>query len=401
MGGVTTPRRYPGAVLRTAADYSWRILVVGTVGYLLVDGLSQLTTVVIPCLVALLITALLHPVQVVLRRMRVPRGLATFVCIVVALAVVGGILTLVVDKAINQAPQLGDQINRLIPKIRHWLISGPLHLSAASVGNFSNTLTNQVTKNSSAIASAAVSTGKTVLDVVTGLLLALFVTIFLLYDGPGVWQFLLRAVPPAARERADAAGRAAWGTLGHYMRGTLVVAAFHGIVIAVTLAVLGVPLVAPLALVVALGSFVPLVGAVVAGALAAGVASIEQGVAAGIVVVAVLILDNQLEAHVLQPFVVGRYVHVHPLAVVLALATGAFLFGIFGAIVAVPVMACANAAIRVLADVPVPAKAMDPSRVPDEGPTGDPAAPDPTSPEPDPPEVGDPHPAPAAASSDG
>lgn len=381
MGSVTTtPRRYPGAVLRTAADYSWRLLVVGAVGYLVVDELSQLTTVVIPVLVALLVTALLHPVQVLLRRARVPRGLATFLCLLVALAVVGGILALVVDKAVNQAPQLGDQINRLVPKVRHWLVTGPLHLSAKSVDNFSTTVTNSVTKNTSAIASVAVSTGKTVLDVLTGLVLALFVTIFLLYDGAGVWQFLLRAVPRPARDRADAAGRAAWGTLGHYMRGTLIVAAFHGVVIAITLTVLGVPLVAPLALVVALGSFVPLVGAVVAGALAAGVASIEQGLVAGIVLVVVLVIDNQVEAHVLQPFVVGRYVHVHPLAVVLALATGAFLFGIFGAIVAVPVVACSNAAIRVLTGEPTPSEAMDPDRVPPSPPAVDPAAPDPTAP---------------------
>jgi predicted PurR-regulated permease PerM len=366
-------RRYPGPVLRTASDYGWRLIVVGTVLYLLVRGLSQLTTVVIPCIVALLVTALLHPLQVLLRRAHLPRGLATVVSFLVAVVVIAGVVFLVIDRAIAQAPQFGDQINRLIPDVERWLEDGPLQVSRSQVSNFSSTLSKEVSKNSSALASAALSTSKTAVEVLTGLVLAIFVTIFLLYDGDGIWQFLLRAVPTPGRGRADRAGRAAWLTLSHYMRGTLVVAAFHGIVIAAVLLVLGVPVVAPLALIVALGSFVPIVGAVVAGLLAAGVATIEQGLAAGIVVVIVLVVDNQVEAHLLQPFVVGRYIHVHPLAVVLALATGALSFGIFGAIIAVPTMACVNSAVRAALVVAEPDEAMDPDRVPPE-PDDDPLA---------------------------
>ena len=150
------------------------------------------------------------------------------------------------------------------------------------------------------------------------------------------------------------------------MRGTLIVAAFHGVVILITLTILGVPLAFPLAVLVALGSFVPLVGAIVTGALAVGVAGLSQGVVAAVIVVAVLVLNNQIEAHALQPFVVGRYVRVHPLAVVLSLAAGALLFGIFGAIVAVPVVACANSAVRAAgdpvgrADQPVDGEAIPP-----------------------------------------
>ncbi|MGH9095492.1 MAG: AI-2E family transporter, partial [Acidimicrobiales bacterium] len=340
------PRRYPGQVLRVASDYGWRLLLLGTVVYFGVQLLSHLATAVIPFIVALMGTAMLRPIFNWLRRRGVPRSLATLLTFLLAVVVIGGILTLVVIRAVDQAPQLGAQINRIIPDVKRWLENGPLHVNHSSVDNFSKSLTTEISRNTSTVANTALSTGKTVLDVVTGLVLAIFVTIVLLYDGEGVWSFLVKAVPVAGRDRADRAGRAAWQTLGYYMRGTLVVAAFHGIVIAITLTLLGVPLVAPLALLIAIGSFVPLVGAVVTGVVAAGVATIEQGLGAGVVVVAVLVIDNQIEAHGLQPFVVGRYVHIHPLATVMALTAGALLFGIFGAIIAVPVVACVNAAVR-------------------------------------------------------
>jgi putative heme transporter len=183
---------------------------------------------------------------------------------------------------------------------------------------------------------------------------------------------LTRAFPRRARARVDAAGRASWATLGHYVRGTLIVAAFHGLAIAIVLLILGAPLVVPLALLVALGSFVPLVGAVVTGILAVGVAGISHGLLAAIVVAAVLVADNQIEAHVLQPFVVGRYVHIHPLGIVLALTTGTILLGIYGAVIAVPLTACINTAVRSLLHEP----GTDPRALDGADPTG--PAPPPT-----------------------
>jgi predicted PurR-regulated permease PerM len=315
--------------------------------------LSHLGLVVIPFLVSLLATALLREPLNFLQRRGFRRGVATVVTVISAAVVLGGLLTLVIIRAANQAPQLGDEINKLIPDLKRWLITGPLRLNPTTVNNLSQTITNAVTKNSSAIASTALSTGKEALRVLGGIALVIFSTIFLLYDGERVWSFLVRGAPRASRQHVDAAGRAAWRTLAQYVRGTLVVAAFHGVVIAVTLTILGVPLAFPLAVLVGLGSFVPLVGAIVTGALAVAVAGLSRGLVAAIIVVAVLVIDNQIEAHALQPFVVGRYVRVHPLAVVLALATGALLFGIFGAIIAVPVVACANSAIRAIRDTPL------------------------------------------------
>lgn len=343
----------PGPLLRAAAAYAWRFVVVGFVIYFAVEVLSQLSLVVIPFLAALMVTALLRPVYNFFLRHGAGRGLGTVATVVGSFVLLGGLMTLVVTRAAAQAPQLGNEINSLIPHVKHWLIHGPLHMNPKSVNNISKTITSDITKHSSTIASTALSTTKSLLDVVGGFLLVVFSTIFLLYDGEVVWHFTLHAVPPAVRDKVDAGGRAAWVTLSHYVRGTLVVAVFHGVVMAIALTLLGVPLAFPLAVVIGLGSFVPLVGAVVTGILAVGVAGLSKGLVAAIIVVAVLLVDGQIEGHVLQPFVVGRFVRVHPLGVVLALTVGGLLFGIFGAIIAVPVAACLNTGIKAAQAVPV------------------------------------------------
>lgn len=372
-------RSYPGPILRTAADYAWRLLVLGTVAYFGVQLLSRLSEAVIPFVVSVLVTALLHPLAQRMRRMGIGRGLATFLTMLVAVVVVGGLVTVVVVRAAQQAPELGNEINRLLPHVKRWLIEGPLKINAKTVNNLNSTISNDITKNSSAIASTALSTGKTVLSLLAGLALVIFSTIFLIYDGDRVWAFLLKAVPEPSRPVFDAAGRAAWSTISFYIRGTLIVALFHGVVVAVTLTVLGVPLAFPLAVLVALGSFVPLVGAVITGVLAVAVAGLSKGLVAAIVMTALLLLDNQVEAHVLQPFVVGRYVRIHPLAVVLSLAAAGLLFGIVGAIIAVPVVASVNSAVRAglahrrLATAPESPVAPNPLAPAGEGPSGDPS----------------------------
>ncbi|HWE54952.1 MAG TPA: AI-2E family transporter [Acidimicrobiales bacterium] len=339
-------RTYPGPAFRTISDYAWRLLVVGTVGYFVIRLLSTLSLVVIPFVVSILVASVLHPLSARMRRAGLGRGVSTVLTMLSAVVVLGGLLTIVIVRAAQQAPQLGDEINNLLPHVKHWLIDGPLKLNATTVNNLNQTVSDDITKNSSAIASTALSTGKTVLELLSGLVLGIFSTIFLVYDGDRVWAFLLKGVPATARPGVDAAGHAAWHTVSYYIRGTLIVALFHGLVVAVTLTILGVPLAFPLAVLVALGSLVPLIGAVVTGVLAVAVAGLSQGLVAAIVMTAVLLLDNQIEAHVLQPFVVGRYVRIHPLAVVLSLAAGGILFGLVGAILAVPVVACVNSAIR-------------------------------------------------------
>ena len=164
-------------------------------------------------------------------------------------------------------------------------------------------------------------------------------TFFLLYDGERVWRWLLGPLPRAAGTRVDRAGRTAWTTLTAYVHGTAVIATFHGVVIGVVLFLLHVPLVLPLAVLAFVGGFVPLVGALVAGSLAVLVALGTRGWVTAVILLGVLLVENQVEAHLLQPLVMGRYVRLHPLAIGLAIAVGSVLGGVLGAIVAVPAAA--------------------------------------------------------------
>ena len=345
--------RYPGQTLRVAGEYAWRLIVVGIVLYFAVKLLRQLSLAVIPLVVSLLVTALLRPISDFFRRRGVlrprpghPRHLAGGGRPGWRHCHRGG------HSGCRASPQAWGRDQQPAPSVQALAD----HRSVATEPDHCRQpLENDhqwVSKNSSAIASTALSTGKTAVKVLGGLALTLFSTILLLYDGDRIWAFLLKGAPVSARPRADAAGRAFWRTIGHYVRGTLFVAFFHGVVMVITLTVLGVPLAFPLAVLIGLGSFVPLVGAFVTGVLAVAVAGLSKGLVAAIVVVAVLLLDNQIEAHVLQPLVVGRYVRIHPLAVVLALTSGALLFGIFGAIVAVPLVAGVNSAVRAARDQP-------------------------------------------------
>jgi putative heme transporter len=364
--------RYPGPVLVTAGAYAWRLLLVGAVFYFAIQILSKVALIVIPFVVSILIAAALRPLFDSLRRRGLSRGWATALTMISAIAIVGGLFAVVVTRAIQSAPQLGNEINNVIPHVKHWLITGPLKVNPNTVNNLGNRITTDVTNNSSKIASTALSTGKALLEFLGGLILALLSAILLIYDGDRIWAFLLKGFPLEARPSVDAAGRAAWTTISYYIRGTLVVALFHGTVVGVTLTILGAPLALPLGVLVGLGAFVPLVGAIVTGALAVVVAGLSQGLGAALIMVGVLLLDNQIEAHVLQPFVIGRYVRIHPLAVVLALGVGGILFGIFGAVVAVPIVACINSATRAVRDLhshPPPDDQDQPEDQPGEGDT--------------------------------
>lgn len=185
-------------------------------------------------------------------------------------------------------------------------------------------------------------------EVITGLLLAMFATLFLLYDGKRIWLWSLKLVPAAARPGVAGAGPRAWRTLTAYVRGTMIVAMIDAVFIGVGIHFLGVPLAVPIGVVIFLSSFVPLVGAVVSGALAVVVALVTEGVFTALMALMVVLLVQQIEGHVLQPFILGRAVRVHPLAVVLAVATGGIVAGIGGAVVAVPLVAVGNTVVGYL-----------------------------------------------------
>lgn len=349
----TGPRHEVPALLEAAAGWAWRLLALGAVVYFLGVLARKLELALLPLLTALLLTALLQPVNTRLRRARLGRGGAAVVTVLLAIAVLGGVGVFVVNRAVAGYPQLVNEIESLVTKTQDWLVNGPLQLDRSSVSNVGSRLVSYLRSQQGQLLSSAVSAGRVALDIVTSLVLTLFLTIFLLYDGRRIFQWLTGAFAARTRARVDVVGERMWATVSGYVSGTFLVALFHGVVMGVTLTIVGVPLVAPLALLTFLGGFVPLIGVVVFGGLAVLVTLVSKGVTAGLVVLVVLLVENQVESHVLQPFVVGRHVSLHPMAIALTLACGALIAGLPGAIFGVPLVAALNAAGKALRE-PVP-----------------------------------------------
>jgi predicted PurR-regulated permease PerM len=325
------------SVLASAAAWCWRLIVIGVVVYGLMRILDTLRLVVLPCAIALFLCALLNPITARLRR-RMPPLAASWLTMLLALGVLGGVGTFVGIQANDEFPHLINQVRHTINDVQHWLVNGPLHLKSSQLESAADSMLKQLQQERGKVANAAF-TGATVAgEMIAAVTFLLFTTFFLLKDGAGIWNWLISGFG-RYRERTDQAGRAAWETLSQYVHGTVMVAAIHSIVIAVTLMIMGVPLVAPLAVVVFFGSFIPIVGIIVAGALAVLVVVSAKGGIAALVFLGILIIEQQLEGHVLQPLVVGRWVRLHPLAIIVAIAVGAVLGGIPGAAVAVPTVA--------------------------------------------------------------
>ncbi|HEX8632108.1 MAG TPA: AI-2E family transporter [Catenuloplanes sp.] len=333
-------------LLRITAAWSWRLIVIGVVGWALLQFISTIRIVVIPLAIALLLSALLAPAVGWLLRARVPRSLATAVVLVGGLAAVGGTLTLVVSQFVAGVPELSRNASEGIRRIQDWARTGPLHLSDTQVNNAIDAVSTWVEANTQRLTSGAVSTAATVFELFAGTVLVLFATFFFLRDGSRIWRFLVRLFPVSARWQLADAGQASWVTLGAYVRATVLVAFIDAVGIGLALVILDVPFPFPLAALVFLGAFVPIIGAGISGTVAVLVALVDTGWVTALIVLGAVIAVQQVEGHVLQPLIMGRAVAIHPLVVIVGIASGVVLAGIVGALVAVPVIAVANTGVR-------------------------------------------------------
>ncbi|AGL21286.1 hypothetical protein L083_7776 [Actinoplanes sp. N902-109] len=335
--------------LRIAAAWSWRLLIVGVVGWVLLHFIGMISIVVIPLAIALLLSALLAPAVGWLLKARLPPSLATFLVLVGGIAAVAGTLTLVVNQFIDGLPELTAKSTAGVRQIQDWARTGPLHLSDKQVNQAIDTAQNWINSNTSQLTATGVQTAATLFELATGALLVLFATFFFLRDGRKIWRFLVRLFPVNARWSLADAGDASWATLGAYVRATVLVAFIDATGIGLALVIADVPFPFPLAALVFLGAFVPIVGASVSGAVAVLVALVDQGWIVALVILGAVILVQQVEGHVLQPLIMGRAVAIHPLVVIIGIASGVVLAGIIGALVAVPLIAVLNTGIRRLA----------------------------------------------------
>ena len=334
-----------------AAAWSWRILVVAAAVFGTLWLFSFFAVVVLPLLVALFASALLTPVVHWLMRIGAGRRIASLVVVIFSIAAVALLLTFVGQQIANGMDDLSKQVVDGVQQVRDWLRTGPLELSDQDLQNTLKDLQDSIGGDSgSGILSRATEVGATVSHIVAGIFIVLFGTYFFLADGPLIWTWFVRLFPRAARLRVDSSGRVGWRSLTQFVRATVLVAATDAIGIMIGAAILGVPFVLAIGVLVFLGAFVPMIGAFVSGTVAVLVALVAVGPLTALLMLAVIIVVQQIEAHVLQPFLMGRFVSVHPLGVIVAIALGVIVAGIPGALIAVPFAAVLNAVVQHLAE---------------------------------------------------
>ncbi len=325
-------------VLARMAAWSACLILIGIVLYYFAGAVARLSFVALPVAIALLLTALLFPLTRSLREAGMRSIWATWLTMLAALAVLAGTGWLVGARATEEFPNLVKQVQATVAEVQEWLVTGPLHLQQTQITNYVNNVVSMIDAQRTAITGTVLSAGAVAVEVLASLVLLLFVTFFLLKDGDRIWEWFLKGFGRMS-PRVDRAGRAAWTTLSHYVQGSVIVAAVHGVVMGIVLAGMGVPLWAPLAVLIFFASFIPIVGIFFAGTVATLVTLGAKGIVYALIFVGILVIEQQLENHVLQPLIVGRALRFHPLAIILVLAVGGILAGIAGAVVAVPVAA--------------------------------------------------------------
>jgi predicted PurR-regulated permease PerM len=348
----SNPDAHVPGLLQVVAAWSWRLLLTGLVIYLAFRLAVFLRLVTLPFIAAMLATALLQPFVAWLRRRGFSRLLATWFTFFLALAVIAGAITLLANQISSQYPVLFAELQKTANQLQHSLAGPPFHVSSARLSKLTADLLKYISQHKSVVAGTVLTGGKYAAEFLVGIIVTLFIAFFLLKDGDAIWKWLIHGMRPEAKRRMAAAGDQAWRALVNYMRGTTVVAAIHSLLLGLALWLLGVPLLVPLMVLVFIAAFIPLIGILVVGGLAILVALATKGWVAAVILLAVLLVENQIEGHLLQPLVVGRIVRLHPLAIILVLAVGGIIAGIPGAIIAVPTAAVITYAWPALRDGP-------------------------------------------------
>jgi len=327
--------------LQVAAAWSWRVLLVVAVLYVLGWLVRHLTEVIIPLAVAILLAAMLAPVTQRLHTWGLGRGLATAVTVLGGIALIAGSLYLIGVTIVGQATELSTNVVQTFTELANALGNSPIPINPEllQIDTLTERLSEFLRNSQSSVAAYAGDIGTQVGHFLAGLAIMIFALFYFLYDGRGIFRYLLVFFPSHVRERVDQAAWKGWRSLSSYVRATILVALADALGVLIVALILGVPLAPALAALVFLGAFIPLVGAFVSGFVAVGVALVALGWVQALIMLAGIIVVMQLEGHVLQPFLLGRAVKLHPLAVLLAIAVGVVVAGIVGALLAVPLLA--------------------------------------------------------------
>jgi predicted PurR-regulated permease PerM len=338
--------------LDLAAAWAWRVIVIGVATYLLFRGIEHFAELTIPLVIAVLVTALGAPFVSAMERAGIRRKAGAGIVVLGGLLLVAAMLALAGQQIASGANDLAGQVSSGLGDLKDWLKTGPFHLSDNQISDYIQKAQDNLTEQakSGKVLSQATHVGSALGHVLAGLFLVLFSSYFFLADGERIWAWIVRIAPRAARSRVDSSGRVAWISLTQFVRATVIVAITDAAGVMIAASILRVQFVFAIGVLVFLGAFVPIVGAFVAGTVAVLVAFVDHGIVIALVMLACVVAVQQIESHVLQPFLMGRFVAIHPLGIIVAIAAGILVAGIAGALVAVPFAAAANAVVQHLAE---------------------------------------------------
>jgi predicted PurR-regulated permease PerM len=333
--------------LRQASDYAWRLLLLGGAGYVAFLVALRFELIFIALFIALIITSLLRPPVHVLSRL-MPRALAVVATALVGIGLIGGMFWLVGDSVANESGNLGTEFRGGVDQIEKWLEKKPFNVNPSTLSNLQGKITSYLSAHRTTLIDQALNGAGRIVDVLAVLALAVFCAIFFTNSGDRMWHWFQNQLPSPVRPTWQRCGTAAWHTFAGYTRGIILVSAANAVMVGIALRILGVPLVLPLTILEFVASFIPLAGSPIAMSVATVVALASRGVTTAVIVLVLIVVFGQIEGHVLQPFVMGWSVRLHPVAVAVSVIAGTISAGLLGAVVAVPLVSIAWAVVREL-----------------------------------------------------
>jgi predicted PurR-regulated permease PerM len=354
--GTRAPTPSPDRIARMS--YAGRRVAIASAQLLLIAAaivvigyvLGKLWVILLPVVLGLLFSTVLWPATRFLRRHAWPPALAAAAVLLVFLGLIGGIIAVIAPQVVGQAEELANQFSGGLQEVQRWLSGPPFNLGEDQIGNAIDSLINRVQDNATSIAGYAATTAATIGNAVVNLVLALVLAFFFLKDGPRWTPWLAAQTGPRAAPHVAALSAKFWQTLSEFIRQQAFVGFIDAVFIGLGLLLLGVPLVLPLAVLTFFGAFIPIIGAVVAGAFAVLIALVSVGFTKALIVLGIVLLVQQLEGNVLQPIIQGRGLNLHAAVVILAVTAGSSLAGIIGAFLSVPVAALIAVAYRYARD---------------------------------------------------
>ena len=344
---VPTPVEDVPNGVRTAAGWCWRMIVIAAFIYGLYQVLHAASEVSVPVAVALMLTAAMWPLANWLSRHHIHRGIASGICLLLLVILVGGVFTLVGAQIALQWRQLGDQSVASFKQALQWLAKSPLHTNEAQLTHLMQKAEAAMAGSQGRIASTAAA-GSQIGRFGAGLVMALFATFFFVYEGDKLAEKSAVLIPREHRAAILDAAKRGWVALVAYVRAAVIVAFVDGLGAGIGAAIIGSSMSVAIGALTFILAFVPIVGALTAGVVAVGVVLVTLGFFKAFIMLIVFAAVMQIEGHVLQPFLLGKAVSIHPLIVLLGIAVGAIISGIVGALFAIPIVAFGVAFIKAL-----------------------------------------------------